>query len=57
MGVKRDNVLRTYFTVAHADDPTAPQAVTVRIDVSTSFGDGEIDLDGAGNVKRVKQPF
>jgi hypothetical protein len=57
MDVKEMNVLMTYFTVEPANDPTAPQALTVRITVSTSFGTGLIDLDGAGNVKRLKRPF
>lgn len=57
MDLKPTNVLMTYFDVEPANDPTAPQALTVRITVSTSFGTGLIDLDGAGNVKRLKQPF
>jgi hypothetical protein len=57
MDVEPTNVLKVWFTVGPAHDPTAPQALTVRITVSTSFGTGLIDLDGAGTVKRVKQPF
>jgi hypothetical protein len=57
MGLKPMNVLRTWFTIEPAKDPTAPEALTVRINVSTSFGDGLIDLDAAGNVKQVKKPF
>lgn len=57
MGLEAENVLKVWFTVEPADDPTAPQALTVHITVSTSFGSGLIDLDAAGNVKRVKQPF
>ncbi len=57
MGVEPINVIRTQFTVGPADDPTAPDAVTVRVTVSTSFGFGLIELDGAGNVKRVDKPF
>ena len=57
MGAKPMNVLTTWSTVEPADDPTAPKALTVRVTVSTSFGTGLIDLDAAGNVKRLKQPF
>lgn len=57
MGVKPMNVLMTWFTVEPANDPTAPEALTVHITVSTSFGSGAIDLDAAGNVKQVKKPF
>ncbi|MFI5506148.1 DUF1707 domain-containing protein [Mycobacterium sp. NPDC051804] len=56
MDLKPMNIIKTYFTVEPADDPSAPQALTVHIIVSTSFGTGLIDLDGAGNVKKVKQP-
>ena len=55
--LKPMNILRTWFTVEPADDPSAPEALTVRIMVSTSFGTGFIDLDGAGNVKKVDQPI
>lgn len=57
MGLKPMNVLKTWFTVEPAEDPTAPEALTVHITVSTSFGTGLIDLDAAGNVKQVKPPF
>ncbi|WP_232076239.1 DUF1707 SHOCT-like domain-containing protein [Mycobacterium gallinarum] len=55
--LKPMNIIRTWFTVEPADDPSAPEAVTVRINVSTSFGTGFIDLDGAGNVKKIDQPL
>jgi hypothetical protein len=57
MEVEPNNLIMVYFTVEPADDPTAPDAVTVRVHVSTSFGGGLIELDGAGNVKRVDKPF
>jgi len=55
--LKPMNILRTWFTVEPADDPSAPEALTVHIIVSTSFGTGFIDLDGAGNVKKVDPPI
>jgi hypothetical protein len=57
MGVESANLLKTWFRVQPADDPTTPEALTVRIFVNTSFGGGFIDLDAAGNVKQIQQSF
>jgi Domain of unknown function (DUF1707) len=39
-----------------ANDPTAPGALSVEVYVSSDYGSGYIELDGAGNVKQINYP-
>jgi hypothetical protein len=56
LGVKPTDVTNTSLRIEPAEDPTAPGALTVHVSVSTNFGSGHLELDGAGNVKAVNYP-
>jgi Domain of unknown function (DUF1707) len=56
LGIKPADVTSTYLSIDPANDPTTPGALDVSVYVSSDYGSGSIDLDGAGNVKRIGYP-
>jgi Domain of unknown function (DUF1707) len=56
LGIKSDDVTSTYLILDPTRDPTTPGALTLSVYVSTDYGSGYVELDGAGNVKQVNYP-
>jgi hypothetical protein len=53
VGIKPQDVTGTYLIIDPADDPTAPEAISLSIHVSSEFGSGYIELAPDGTPKRV----
>jgi Domain of unknown function (DUF1707) len=56
LGIKPADVESTYVIFDPARDPTTPGALSLSVYVSTDYGSGYIELDGAGNVKHINYP-
>jgi hypothetical protein len=56
LNIKPDDVKSTYLILEPSRDPTTPDALSMSIYVSSDFGSGYIQLDGAGNVKQINYP-
>jgi Domain of unknown function (DUF1707) len=56
LGIKPADVTSTYLTIDPARDPTTPGAISIDVYVSSDYGSGYIELDGAGNVKQINYP-
>jgi hypothetical protein len=56
LGIKPADVTSTYLTVDPSRDPTTPGAVSVSVYVSSDFGSGYIEMDGAANIKQINYP-
>jgi hypothetical protein len=56
LGMKPADVTSTYLIIDPASDPTTPGALTVSVNLSSDYGSGSIDMDGAGNIKRIGYP-
>ncbi len=56
LGMKPADVTSTYLVIDPASDPTTPGALTVSVNLSSDYGSGSIDMDGAGNIKRIGYP-
>jgi hypothetical protein len=54
--MNRADVTSTYLNIDPARDPTAPDAISVTVYVSSDFGSGYIEMDGAGNIKQIHKP-
>ena len=54
--IKPADVTSTYLNIGPASDPTTPGALEVSIYVSSDYGSGYIEIDGAGNIKAVHRP-
>jgi hypothetical protein len=52
LGIKRSDVKNTYMIFEPSKDPTAGD-ITVSMYVSSDFGSGSIQTNGAGDVKRI----
>jgi Domain of unknown function (DUF1707) len=55
LGIKRSDVKNTYMIFAPSPDPSSGD-ITVSMYVSSDFGSGSIETNGAGDVKRVNLP-
>jgi len=56
LGIKQSDVKSTYLILEPSRDPTAPGALSGSVYVSSDYGSGYIQFDGAGNVKQVNYP-
>ena len=56
LGIKQADVKNTYLIVDPSKDPTTLGAVDLSVYVSSDYGSGYIQLDGAGNVKQISYP-
>jgi Domain of unknown function (DUF1707) len=56
LGIKRADVTSTYLIFDQSADPTTPGALALSVYVSSDYGSGYIELDGAGNVKQINYP-
>ena len=56
LNIKPEDVKSTYLILEPSRDPTTPDALSMSIYVSSDFGSGYIQLDGAGNVKQINYP-
>jgi hypothetical protein len=54
--IKQADVKNTYLILEPSRDPTTPDALSMSIYVSSDYGSGYIQLDGAGNVKQINYP-
>jgi hypothetical protein len=50
------DVTSTYLIFDPSADPTTPGALALSVYVSSDYGSGYIELDGAGNVKQINYP-
>jgi hypothetical protein len=56
LGIKPADVKSTYLILEPSRDPTAPATLSGSVYVSSDFGSGYIQIDGAGNVEQVNYP-
>jgi hypothetical protein len=56
LGIKRSDISDSWIDLAPAQDPATPDAVNVRIYISSDFGSGFIDLAPDGSVKQINRP-
>jgi hypothetical protein len=56
LGIKRSDVKSTYLILEPTRDPTAPGTLSGSVYVSSDFGSGYIQVDGAGNIKQINYP-
>ena len=56
LGIKRKDISDTWIDIEPSKDPATPDAVNVRIYVSSEFGSGFIDLAPDGAIKQVNKP-
>lgn len=56
LGIKPADVTSTYLVFEQGQDPLHPDGLDVSIYVSSDYGGGYIELDGAGTVKQVNYP-
>ena len=56
LGIKPADVSSTYLILDPSGDPTTPGAVALSVYVSSDYGSGYIELDGAGNAKQINYP-
>jgi hypothetical protein len=56
LGIKRNDISDTWIDIAPSQDPATPDAVNVRLYVSSDFGSGFIDMAPDGAVKQVHRP-
>jgi Domain of unknown function (DUF1707) len=56
LGIKPGDVKSTYVNIDPSRDPTAPDAISIDVYVSSDFGSGYIQLADDGTVKQVNYP-
>ncbi len=56
LGIKRKDISDTWIDIEPSKDPVTPDAVNVRLYVSSEFGSGFIDLAPDGAIKQVSKP-
>ena len=56
LGIKRKDISDTWIDIEPSKDPATPDAVTLRLYVSSDFGSGFIDLAPDGAIKQVSKP-
>jgi hypothetical protein len=56
LDIKPADVTSTYLNIDPASDPTTPGALEVSIYVSSDYGSGYVEMDGAGNIKNISYP-
>lgn len=56
LGIKRNDISDTWIDIAPSQDPATPDAVNVRLYISSDFGSGFIDMAPDGAVKQVQRP-
>jgi len=56
LGIKRKDISDTWIDIEPSNDPVTPDAVNVRLYVSSEFGSGFIDLAPDGAIKQVSKP-
>ncbi|MDX1882644.1 DUF1707 domain-containing protein [Mycolicibacterium sp. 120270] len=54
--IQRKDISDTWIDIEPSKDPATPDAVTVRIYVSSDFGSGFIDLAPDGSIKQINEP-
>ncbi len=54
--IQRKDITDTWLDIAPSKDPATPDAVNIRIYISSEFGSGFIDLAPDGSVKQVHEP-
>jgi uncharacterized protein DUF1707 len=54
--IARKDITDTWIDIAPSKDPATPDAVNVRIYISSDFGSGYIDLAPDGAIKQVNEP-
>ncbi len=56
LGIQRRDISDTWIDIEPSKDPATPDAVNIRIYVSSEFGSGFIDLAPDGAIKQVNKP-
>ena len=56
LGIKRKDISDTWIDIEPSKDPVTPDAVNIRLYVSSEFGSGFIDLAPDGAIKQVSKP-
>jgi Domain of unknown function (DUF1707) len=56
LGIQRRDISDTWIDIEPSKDPATPEAVNIRIYVSSEFGSGFIDLAPDGAIKQVNKP-
>ena len=56
LNMKPADVKNTYLIFEPSRDPTTPDTLSISIYVSSDYGSGYIQLDGAGNTKNINYP-
>jgi hypothetical protein len=56
LGIKRNDITDTWIDIEPSKDPATPDAVNVRLYLSSDFGSGFIDLAPDGSIKQINQP-
>jgi hypothetical protein len=56
LGIKRNDISDTWIDLEPSKDPATPDAVNVRVYLSSDFGSGFIDLAPDGSVKQINRP-
>jgi hypothetical protein len=56
LGIKPADVTSTYLILDPSRDPTTPGTLSLSVYVSSDYGSGYVELDGAGNVKQINYP-
>jgi DUF1707 SHOCT-like domain len=56
LGIQRKDISDTWIDIEPSKDPVTPDAVNIRLYVSSEFGSGFIDLAPDGAIKQVSKP-
>jgi hypothetical protein len=56
LGIQRKDISDTWIDIEPSKDPATPEAVNIRLYVSSEFGSGFIDLAPDGAIKQVNKP-
>jgi hypothetical protein len=54
--IQRKDISDTWIDIAPSKDPATPDAVNIRIYISSEFGSGFIDLAPDGSIKQINEP-
>jgi hypothetical protein len=54
--IQRKDISDTRIDIEPSKDPATPEAVNVRIYISSEFGSGFIDLAPDGSIKHINEP-
>ncbi|MBV8348973.1 MAG: hypothetical protein JOZ49_16035, partial [Mycolicibacterium sp.] len=56
LNIKQSDVKSTYIILEPSRDPTTPNTLSGSVYVSSEYGSGYIQFDGAGNVSQINYP-